>query len=75
MKTISKILSFAAPLALGVTLAAMLLGHWYLNTPTMELLPLRRVLGWRFLGNPVTRSPSTVTRPADLPSVLACFGE
>jgi hypothetical protein len=29
---------------LGVTLAAMLLGHWYLNTPTMELLPLRRLL-------------------------------
>ncbi|MBP90602.1 MAG: hypothetical protein CMJ64_28485 [Planctomycetaceae bacterium] len=29
---------------LGVTLAAMLLGHWYLNTPTMELLPLRRLV-------------------------------
>ncbi len=29
---------------LGVTLSAMLLGHWYLNTPTMELLPLKRLV-------------------------------
>ena len=29
---------------LGVTFAAMLLGHWYLNTPMMELLPLRRLV-------------------------------
>ena len=29
---------------LGSTLAAMFLGHWYLNTPTMELAPLRRLL-------------------------------
>lgn len=41
-------------LLLGSTLAAMLLGHWYLNTPTMKLGPLRRLillmsgsLGWR----------------------------
>jgi hypothetical protein len=31
-------------LLLGVTMAAMLLGHWYLNTPTMELLPLNRLV-------------------------------
>ena len=31
---------------LGVTLAAMFLGHWYLNTPTMELLPLRRLVSF-----------------------------
>jgi hypothetical protein len=31
-------------LVLGSTLAAMFLGHWYLNTPTMELRPLRRLL-------------------------------
>jgi hypothetical protein len=31
-------------LVLGVTLTAMLLGHWYLNSPTMELAPLRRLL-------------------------------
>lgn len=31
---------------LGVTLGAMLLGHWYLNTPTMQMAPLRRLLGW-----------------------------
>ena len=31
-------------LLLGVTMTAMLLGHWYLNTPTMELLPLKRLV-------------------------------
>lgn len=31
-------------LLLGLTMAAMLLGHWYLNSPTMELIPLRRLI-------------------------------
>jgi hypothetical protein len=31
-------------LLLGFTMAAMLLGHWYLNSPTMELEPLRRLI-------------------------------
>jgi hypothetical protein len=31
-------------LLLGITMASMLLGHWYLNTPTMELKPLRRLI-------------------------------
>jgi hypothetical protein len=31
-------------LLLGSTLAAMFLGHWYLNTPTMELAPLERLV-------------------------------
>ena len=31
-------------LLLGTTMAAMLLGHWYLNAPGMELAPLRRLL-------------------------------
>jgi hypothetical protein len=31
-------------LVLGVTMAAMLLGHWYLNTPTMQLVPLQRLV-------------------------------
>ena len=31
-------------LLLGVTLAAMFLGHWYLNTPSMHLLPLKRLV-------------------------------
>jgi len=31
-------------LLLGFTLSAMFLGHWYLNTPTMELLPLKRLV-------------------------------
>jgi hypothetical protein len=30
---------------LGVVMAAMLLGHWYLNAPGMQLAPLRRLLG------------------------------
>lgn len=29
---------------LGSTMAAMFLGHWYLNTPTMELAPLMRLV-------------------------------
>lgn len=35
----------ASGLLLGVTMAAMLLGHWYLNSPGMELAPLKRLLG------------------------------
>ena len=31
-------------LIFGTTLAAMFLGHWYLNTPTMELVPLKRLI-------------------------------
>lgn len=31
-------------LVLGSTMAAMLLGHWYLNTPSMQLAPLRRLI-------------------------------
>ncbi|MEQ8785568.1 MAG: hypothetical protein RIC55_04685 [Pirellulaceae bacterium] len=31
-------------LLLGSTLSAMLLGHWYLNTPTMELAPINRLV-------------------------------
>jgi hypothetical protein len=34
----------AGGLLLGATFAAMLLGHWYLNTPTMKLLPLKRLV-------------------------------
>ncbi len=36
-------------LLLGLTMAAMLLGHWYLNSPGMELEPLRRLLRWMAL--------------------------
>lgn len=35
---------FSSGLLLGTTMAAMLLGHWYLTTPTMELVPLRRLI-------------------------------
>ena len=34
----------AGGLVLGVTLAAMLLGHWYLNAPGMSLNPLKRLV-------------------------------
>lgn len=34
-----------AGLLLGGSLAAMFLGHWYLNSPTMQLGPLRRLIG------------------------------
>jgi len=42
------VLEWIAPVAgglvLGTTITAMFLGHWYLNTPTMELSPLRRLI-------------------------------
>jgi hypothetical protein len=41
LQTISVVTS---GLLLGITMAAMLLGHWYLNSPGMELAPLRRLL-------------------------------
>jgi hypothetical protein len=31
-------------LVLGITMAAMFLGHWYLNSPTMALEPLKRLV-------------------------------
>ncbi|HEX3871838.1 MAG TPA: hypothetical protein VHV77_15445 [Pirellulales bacterium] len=31
-------------LVLGVTMAAMLLGHWYLNAPGMRIAPLQRLI-------------------------------
>jgi hypothetical protein len=31
-------------LVLGITMAAMFLGHWYLNSPTMAIEPLRRLV-------------------------------
>jgi hypothetical protein len=36
---------------LGTTIAAMFLGHWYLNTPTIEIGPLERLL--RLVGEAV----------------------
>lgn len=46
--TLARVLEVLDPVAgglvLGVTMAAMLLGHWYLNTPTMRLDPLRRLI-------------------------------
>ncbi|MDX1945177.1 MAG: hypothetical protein SFU86_07205 [Pirellulaceae bacterium] len=35
---------FTGGLLLGLVTTAMLLGHWYLNTPTMKLEPLRRLI-------------------------------
>lgn len=39
----------ASGLLLGTTIGAMFLGHWYLNTPTMQLAPLRRLLKLLFV--------------------------
>ena len=36
--------SATSGLLLGSTMAAMLLGHWYLNNPGMKLEPLRRLV-------------------------------
>jgi hypothetical protein len=41
---LSVISNVSSGLLLGMTMAAMLLGHWYLNSPGMELGPLRRLL-------------------------------
>lgn len=35
---------FSSGLLLGLVTTSMLLGHWYLNTPTMKLEPLRRLV-------------------------------
>lgn len=37
-------------LLLGAALSSMFLGHWYLNTPSMEIEPLRRLLRLMFAG-------------------------
>ena len=42
--TIWKVNIFTSGLLLGSTIAAMFLGHWYLNSPTMEIAPLRKLL-------------------------------
>lgn len=36
--------TLTASLLLGFTMCAMLLGHWYLNTPTMKLEPLKNLV-------------------------------
>jgi hypothetical protein len=41
---LSAVVAATSGLVLGLTLAAMLLGHWYLNAPGMQLAPLRRLL-------------------------------
>ncbi len=40
---LSALAAITGGLLLGSTIAAMFLGHWYLNTPTMEIAPLRRL--------------------------------
>jgi len=41
---LSRIDTVSGGLLLGFTIAAMLLGHWYLNTPGMDLIPLKRLV-------------------------------
>jgi hypothetical protein len=42
--TLTSLDILAGGMSLGLTMAAMLLGHWYLNTPTMQLAPLKRLI-------------------------------
>lgn len=39
---------YTSGLLLGIVLAAMLLGHWYLNTPTMKIGPLQLLVALLF---------------------------
>lgn len=41
---LAMIATVSSGLLIGTTMAAMLLGHWYLNSPTMHLAPLRRLI-------------------------------
>jgi hypothetical protein len=43
-QTLEALSVVASGCLLGATIAAMFLGHWYLNTPTMQLAPLRRLV-------------------------------
>jgi hypothetical protein len=52
-------------LLLGITIAAMFLGHWYLNTPTMALRPLERLI--------VLMGVATCLRAAVSGTGLACL--
>lgn len=36
--------TFTSGLILGTTFSAMLLGHWYLNTPSMKMAPLQKLI-------------------------------
>jgi hypothetical protein len=57
---------------LGTTMAAMLLGHWYLNTPTMQIAPLKRLVQC-MLGAVVLRAVVSAAGLALSWSVLADF--
>lgn len=43
-ETLHRLLPISSGLLLGTTMASMLLGHWYLNSPGMELQPLRKLI-------------------------------
>lgn len=44
LAALTRIDAVSGGLLLGFTIAAMLLGHWYLNTPGMDLIPLKRLV-------------------------------
>jgi hypothetical protein len=58
-------------LVLGVILAAMLLGHWYLNAPGMQLGPLRRLLAFAA----IAVAAQAVVSGAGLAAVLSAQSE
>jgi hypothetical protein len=61
----------ASGLVLGLTLAAMLLGHWYLNSPGMELAPLRRLVAAAAMAVGIQMVVSGVGLAAGLPAGAA----
>ena len=44
LRTLAWLDPITGGLVLGVTIGAMFLGHWYLNSPSMKLQPLRRLV-------------------------------
>jgi len=52
-------------LLLGTTIAAMFLGHWYLNTPTMAIAPLERLV--------ILMGVSVGLRAVNAAGGLACY--
>lgn len=48
----------------GGSVAAMLLGHWYLNAPGMQLAPLLRLLRWLLAGTAMRAVASAISAVA-----------
>jgi hypothetical protein len=63
-------------LALGLVFASMLLGHWYLNAPGMEIAPLQKLLiasGIAVIGQAVVVGVGLIAHIATQPSITLSF--